>query len=111
LKRLPKGATALDFAFLIHTEVGQRTIGARVNGELVPVRHVLKNGDTVEIMTSPQAQPHDDWLKILRTAGARSKVRHWIRQRRRSDSVELGKEMIERELKRLRLKRTDQGVE
>ncbi|HET9328645.1 MAG TPA: bifunctional (p)ppGpp synthetase/guanosine-3',5'-bis(diphosphate) 3'-pyrophosphohydrolase [Candidatus Eisenbacteria bacterium] len=111
LKRLPKGATALDFAFLIHTEVGQRTIGARVNGELVPLRHELKNGDTVEIMTSPQAQPHDDWLKILRTAGARSKVRHWIRQRRRTDSVELGKEMLERELKRLRLKPTDQELE
>ena len=111
LKRLPKGATALDFAFLIHTEVGQRTIGARVNGELVPLRHELKNGDTVEIMTSPQAQPHDDWLKILRTAGARSKVRHWIRQRRRTDSVVLGKEMLERELKRLRLKPTDQELE
>jgi len=106
LKRLPKGATALDFAFLIHTEVGQRTIGARVNGELVPLRHELRNGDTVEIMTSPQAQPHDDWLKILRTAGARGKVRHWMRQRRRSDSVELGREMLERELKRLRLKPT-----
>jgi len=111
LKRLPKGATALDFAFLIHTEVGQRTIGARVNGELVPLRHQLKNGDTVEIMTSPQAQPHDDWLKILRTAGARSKVRHWIRLRRRTDSVELGKEMLERELKRLRLKPTDPELE
>jgi guanosine-3',5'-bis(diphosphate) 3'-pyrophosphohydrolase len=111
LKRLPKGATALDFAFLIHTEVGQRTIGARVNGELVPLRHELKNGDTVEIMTSPQAQPHDDWLKILRTAGARSKVRHWIRLRRRTDSVELGKEMLERELKRLRLKPSEQELE
>ncbi len=111
LKRLPKGATALDFAFLIHTEVGQRTIGARVNGELVPLRHELKNGDTVEIMTSPQAQPHEDWLKILRTAGARGKVRHWMRQRRRSDSVELGREMLERELKRLRLKTTDDELE
>jgi GTP pyrophosphokinase len=111
LKRLPKGATALDFAFLIHTEVGQKTVGARVNGELVPLRHELKNGDTVEIMTSPQAQPHDDWLKILRTAGARSKVRAWIRQRRRSDSVELGKEMLERELKRLRLKPGEQELE
>lgn len=104
LKRLAKGATALDFAFLIHTEVGQHTVGARVNGELVPLRYELKNGDTVEIITSPQAQPHGDWLQILRTAGARTKVRHYLRQERRSDSVDLGKEMLERELKRLRLK-------
>jgi GTP pyrophosphokinase len=110
LKRLPKGATALDFAFLIHTEVGQRTVGARVNGELVPLRHELRNGDTVEIMTSPQAQPHEDWLKLLRTAGARAKVRHWLRLRRRADSVQLGREMMERELKRLRLKPTEKDL-
>jgi GTP pyrophosphokinase len=102
LKRLPKGATALDFAFLIHTEVGERTVGARVNGDLVPLRYELRNGDTVEIITSTQAQPHDDWLHILRTASARNKVRHWIRQRRHSDSVSLGREMLERELKRHR---------
>jgi GTP pyrophosphokinase len=110
LKRLPKGATALDFAFLIHTEVGQRTVGARVNGELVPLRHVLKNGDTVEIITSAQAQPHEDWLQVLRTAGARGKVRHWLRQRRLSDSIALGQEMLERELKRLRLKPDDDAL-
>jgi len=104
LKRLPKGSTALDFAFLIHTAVGQHTVGARVNGELVTLRHALKNGDTVEIMTSPQAQPHEDWLQFLRTAGARAKVRHWLRQRRHADSVALGREMLERELKRLRLR-------
>ncbi len=104
LKRLPKGATALDFAFLIHTAVGQHTVGARVNGELVPLRYVLQNGDTVEIITSPQAQPHEDWLQILRTAGARGKVRHWLRSRRHADSVALGREMLERELRRLRHK-------
>jgi GTP pyrophosphokinase len=110
LKRLPKGATALDFAFSIHTEVGQRTVGARVNGELVPLRHELRNGDTVEIVTSPQAQPHEDWLKLLRTAGARAKVRHWLRLRRRADSVQLGREMVERELKRLRIRPTDKEL-
>jgi GTP pyrophosphokinase len=102
LKRLPKGSTPLDFAFLIHTQVGHHTVGARVNGELVPLRHVLRNGDMVEIVTSPHAQPHEDWLKILRTAGGRSKVRHWLRQRRRTDSVALGQEMLEREVKRAR---------
>jgi GTP pyrophosphokinase len=73
-----------------------------VNGELVPLRHELRNGDMVEIITSPQAQPHEDWLQIVRTAGARSKVRHWLRQRRHDDSVALGREMLERELKRMR---------
>jgi GTP diphosphokinase / guanosine-3',5'-bis(diphosphate) 3'-diphosphatase len=102
LKRLPKGATPLDFAFQIHTEVGQRTVGARVNGELVPLRHELRNGDTVEIITASQAQPHDDWLQIVRTTGARTKIRHWLRQRRHADSVALGREMLEREIKRLR---------
>jgi len=107
LKRLPKGATPLDFAFLIHTEVGQHTVGARVNGELVPLRYGLRNGDTVEIITSPQARPHDDWLKIARTANARGKIRHWLREQRHDDSVALGRDMVERELKRLRLRLED----
>jgi GTP pyrophosphokinase len=100
LRRLPKGSTPLDFAFLIHTEVGHHTVGARVNGELVPLRHELRNGDTVEIITSSHAQPHEDWLQIVHTAAARSKVRHWLRLRRRADSVSLGREMLDRELKR-----------
>ena len=111
LKRLPKGATPIDFAFLIHTEVGQRTVGARVNGELVPLRYQLRNGDMVEIVTSSQAQPHEDWLKIVRTAGARTKVRHWLRQQRHADSVALGREMVEREVKRLRSKAGDAELE
>ena len=111
LKRLPRGATALDFAFHVHTEVGQRTVGARVNGEMVPLRHELRNGDTVEIITSPHAQPHEDWLQIVRTAGARGKVRHWLRQRRHADSVRLGEEMLERELKRARHTLNEEGLE
>jgi GTP pyrophosphokinase len=111
LKRLAKGATPLDFAFLIHTEVGQHTVGARVNGELVPLRHELRNGDTVEIITSPQARPHEDWLKVARTATARAKIRAWLRQQRHADSVALGREMLERELKRLRLKPGDALLE
>jgi GTP pyrophosphokinase len=103
LKRLPKGATPLDFAFMIHTEVGFRCVGARVNGSLVPLRHELVNGDTVEVITSPSARPHTDWLKIVRTPSARSKIRHWLRGQFRDDSIGLGKEMLERELKKLRL--------
>jgi GTP pyrophosphokinase len=110
LKRLPKGSTPLDFAFLIHTAVGQHTVGARVNGELVPLRYELRNGDTVEIITSAQARPHEDWLQVVRTAGARSKIRHWLRQQRRTDSVSLGREMVERELKRARQKFDDDAL-
>ncbi len=111
LKRLAKGATALDFAFAVHTQVGEHTVGARANGELVPLRYELRNGDTIEIITSPQAKPHEDWLQILRTAGARGKVRHWMRQRRHQDSVDLGREMLERELKRARVTPTETALE
>jgi GTP pyrophosphokinase len=100
LKRLAKGSTVIDFAYLIHTAVGHHCAGARVNGEFVPLRYALKSGDTVEIITSAQARPHEDWLKIVRTAGARSKIRHWLRQQRLADSIALGREMLEREFKR-----------
>ena len=75
-----------------------------MNGELVPLRYQLRNGDAVEIVTSPQAQPHADWLKIVRTPQARSKIRHWLRLKRLTDSVHLGREMVQRELKRMRVK-------
>ncbi len=111
LKRLPKGATPLDFAFLIHSEVGFHCVGARVNGALVPLRHALANGDTVEVITSPSARPHSDWLKIVKTPSARTKIRHWLRLQHRSDAVALGKEMLERELKRQRLtERADEAA-
>jgi GTP pyrophosphokinase len=103
LKRLPKGSTPLDFAFLIHSEVGFHCVGARVNGALVPLRHALGNGDTVEVITSPSARPHTDWLKIVRTPSARSKIRHWLRGQYREDAIALGKEMLDREIKKLRL--------
>jgi GTP pyrophosphokinase len=77
----------------------------------VPLRHVLQNGDTVEIVTSPQAQPHEDWLHVLKLPGARHKVRQWLRQRRRADSVALGREMLERELRRMRPKPVDVPLE
>jgi GTP pyrophosphokinase len=100
LKRLPRGATPLDFAFHIHSEVGYHCVGARVNGQLVPLRHELVNGDTVEVITSPSARPHQDWLGIVKTASARSKIRHWLREQHRADAVALGREMLERELKK-----------
>ncbi len=102
LRHLPKGATALDFAFLIHTGVGLKAVGARANGRLVPLRYEMKNGDTLEIVTQPSAHPSEDWLTILRTSRAKQKVRHWLKEQRREDSVGLGREILARELKRLR---------
>jgi GTP pyrophosphokinase len=102
LRRLPRGATTLDLAFLIHTEVGTRAVGARVNGRLVPLRYALKNGDTVEVVTQPSAHPSENWLTFLKTPRARQKVKHWQKEQRREDSISLGREMLARELKRHR---------
>ncbi|HET9233120.1 MAG TPA: TGS domain-containing protein, partial [Candidatus Eisenbacteria bacterium] len=102
LRQLPKGSTVLDFAFLIHTQVGMHTVGARVNGRLVPLRHELKNGDTVEVVTQPSAHPAESWTGIVKTSRARQKIRHWLKEQRREDSIALGREMLARELKRLR---------
>ena len=102
LRQLPKGSVVLDFAFLIHTQVGMHTVGARVNGRLVPLRHELKNGDTVEVVTQPSAHPAESWTGIVKTSRARQKIRHWLKEQRREDSIALGREMLARELKRLR---------
>jgi GTP pyrophosphokinase len=103
LKRLPRGATPLDFAYVVHTEVGNRCVGAKVHGRIVPLRTELRNGDTVQIITSPMGKPNRDWLKIVRTPAARNKIRHWLKVAEHADSVALGKEMLEREMRRRRL--------
>jgi GTP pyrophosphokinase len=103
VKRLPKGATPLDFAFTVHTEVGQHTHGARVNGRIAPLHRPLKNGDTVEILTSPQAKPSRDWLAHVQTARARHKIRQWVKQEEQERSIALGREILEREVRRRRL--------
>lgn len=97
---LKRGATPVDFAFAIHTEVGLHCAGAKVNGRMVPLRHELKNGDMVEIITNSQQQPSKDWLAFVRTGRAKSKIRAHVRSEERRRSKELGKEMLERELKR-----------
>jgi guanosine-3',5'-bis(diphosphate) 3'-pyrophosphohydrolase len=103
LKRLPRGATPLDFAYHVHTEVGHRCVGAKVNGRIVPLRTELRNGDHVQIVTSPLGKPTRDWLKNVKTPSARNKIRHWLKVAEHSDSVALGKEMLEREMRRRRL--------
>jgi guanosine-3',5'-bis(diphosphate) 3'-pyrophosphohydrolase len=107
VKRLPTGATPIDFAFAVHTEVGQHCQGARINGRIAPLHRPLKNGDTVEVMTSPQAKPSRDWLAHIQTARARHKIRQWIRQEEHERSLELGREILAREVRRRRLEPPD----
>jgi guanosine-3',5'-bis(diphosphate) 3'-pyrophosphohydrolase len=100
LRNLPRGATPIDFAYAVHTEVGNRCAGARVNGKMVPLTSQLRNGDTVEIITQGGAQPSRDWLKIVKTPGARSKIRKWLKVKGYTESVSLGREMLERQFKK-----------
>jgi guanosine-3',5'-bis(diphosphate) 3'-pyrophosphohydrolase len=99
---LPQGATPVDFAYAIHTEVGHRTIGARVNGRLVALESPLDNGDTVEIFTSKaqEAGPSQDWLKFVQSARARNKIRQWFSKERREAAVEAGKDQIARAMRK-----------
>ncbi len=96
LKVFPRGATPVDFAYAIHSEVGQHCAGARVNGAIVPLRYKLHNGDTVEIITSPQQQPSKDWLDFVAMGRARSRIRTHIRGEERKSAIKLGKELLER---------------
>jgi GTP pyrophosphokinase len=100
VKELPSGATPVDFAYAIHTEVGNRCTGAKVNGRMVPLRSELQNGDTVEIVTSPNQHPSRDWLKFVKTTKARHKIRQWLKAAEREQSLALGKELLERELRK-----------
>ncbi len=102
IKDLPAGATPLDFAYRIHTDVGHRTIGAKVNNRLVPLDYRLKNGDIVEIVTTKgEHGPSRDWLNIVRTSHAREKIRQWFKKKDRAENIVHGRESLERELRRL----------
>ena len=101
VKALPQGANPIDFAYAVHTEVGNHCSGARVNGIIVPLRYVLRNGDTIEILTSPNQKPNKDWLKFVVTSGAKAKIRHYIRTEQRERSRALGRELLERELRKI----------
>ncbi|MDE3112681.1 MAG: bifunctional (p)ppGpp synthetase/guanosine-3',5'-bis(diphosphate) 3'-pyrophosphohydrolase [Chloroflexota bacterium] len=102
VKELPAGSTPIDFAYRIHSDVGHRCIGAKVNGRIVPLDHKLASGDIVEIITSKAARgPSRDWLQIVRTPGAREKIRQWFKREQREENVSHGKELLDRELRRI----------
>ena len=100
VREMPAKATPVDFAYTIHTEVGHRCTGAKVNGNIVPLKYQLQNGDTVEILTSNRSAPSKDWLNIVVTTKARNRIRQWFNVAERERAVSLGKEMLEKELKR-----------
>jgi GTP pyrophosphokinase len=103
VKSLPRGATPLDFAYAIHTDVGHRCVGARVNGKMVQLRTRLKNGDIVEIVTQANHQPSRDWLNSVVTSRARQKIRHFVQQEEKARSIELGRKLFDKEARRFNL--------
>jgi GTP diphosphokinase / guanosine-3',5'-bis(diphosphate) 3'-diphosphatase len=100
VKSFPRGATPIDFAYSVHSAVGDRCTGAKVNGKLVPLKYELKNGDIVEILTSLNHVPSKDWLKIVKTSRARTRIRHWIKTEERERSIALGRELCDREFRK-----------
>jgi len=99
----PRDATPLDFAYRIHTDLGHHCTGARINGRLVPLRTPLKTGDIVEILTNPGRVPSRDWLSLVITSRAKSKIRHWLNTQQTEQAIQVGRRMLEKELQRLRL--------
>ena len=98
---LPRGATPIDFAYAIHSDVGTTCVGAKVNGRIVPLRYVLKNGDAIEILTQPGHQPSKDWLSLVKTSRARNKIKHIINASERSNAIEIGQKYLEKEARRM----------
>jgi GTP pyrophosphokinase len=103
VKALPRGATPVDFAYSIHTDIGHQCVGARVNGKMVPLRTRLRNGDIVEAVTSPGHKPSRDWLNFVATSRARNKIRHYIQSEEKVRSIELGRKLFEKEARRFGL--------
>jgi guanosine-3',5'-bis(diphosphate) 3'-pyrophosphohydrolase len=103
IKTLPKGATPVDFAYMIHSEVGDQCVGAKVNDRMVPLQYELQTGDVIEIVTQKNHQPSKDWLKYVKTVKARSKIRQWIKTQEKDRSISLGREMCEKAFRKKRL--------
>src|SRR6266536_5552494 len=101
--QLPRGATPVDFGYIIHSEVGNACTGARINGRIVPLRTQIQNGDVVEIITSSASHPSRDWLNFIVTSRARNRVRHWVAEQQRAESIEIGRKLFEKEVARFQL--------
>ncbi len=110
VRQLPIGATPIDFAFAVHTEVGLHCAGAKVNGRIAPLSRELRNGDTVQIITNPRQWPNRDWLAFVKTSRARGRIRQWIRKQEFDSAVGLGREFLDRELKKARVERPVESV-
>jgi GTP pyrophosphokinase len=101
--QLPRGSTPIDFAYAIHSEVGDTCTGAKINGRIVPIKTELQNGDVVEILTTANSRPSRDWLNYVVTSRARSRIRHWIAEQQRADSIDIGRRLLEKEAQKFRL--------
>jgi GTP pyrophosphokinase len=101
--QLPRGSTPIDFAYAIHSEVGDNCTGAKIKGRIVPLRTQLQNGDVVEILTVPNSKPSRDWLNYVVTSKARNRIRHWISEQQRVESIEIGRKLLEKEADKFRL--------
>src|SRR2546421_3892520 len=101
--QLPRGATTVDFAYMIHSEVGNTCTGARINGRMVPLRTQIQNGDVVEILTTSNSHPSRDWLNFIVTSRAKNRVRHWVAEQQRTESIEIGRKLFEKEAVRFQL--------
>lgn len=110
VKELPRGATPLDFAYNIHSDIGHKCVGAKVNGRMVPLKYQLRNGDTVEILTSPTHSPSKDSLKFVVTPKARTRIKQWINTEERERSISLGREMLEKEIKKYSLELRNEDI-
>ncbi|MBI4454569.1 MAG: bifunctional (p)ppGpp synthetase/guanosine-3',5'-bis(diphosphate) 3'-pyrophosphohydrolase [Acidobacteria bacterium] len=100
---LPRDATPVDFAYAVHTEVGHRCTGAKVNGRLVPLKYKLKNGEICEILTGTEPRPSRDWLSLVKTSRARNRIRNWLNAKQKEQAVEVGKKLLEREARKFKV--------
>ncbi|MBI5059705.1 bifunctional (p)ppGpp synthetase/guanosine-3',5'-bis(diphosphate) 3'-pyrophosphohydrolase [candidate division KSB1 bacterium] len=107
---LPRGATPVDFAFAVHTDVGLHSMASKVNGQITPLKHELRSGDVVEIITSPNQRPNPDWLQFVRTSRAQSKIKRWLKEQHFDESRKLGHEILTRELQRTHLKKNEKEI-
>lgn len=97
---IPNGSTPIDLAYIIHTQVGHRMVGAKVNGKIVPIDYKLKTGEICEIITQKEEHPNKAWIDICKTASAKSKIRQWYKHEKRDENIAEGKQMLEKEFKR-----------